>query len=199
MSPLPEITAEVTLAVPRRERVPASVAGTGDGWLDLLLQATPATPPSQLGQGGLFVEFVNDEGLCRLIGREAELGWLEGILARSLESNGQVVGVVGDAGVGKSRLCREFIERCRKFFAEFIPGLADARVCQTRLCFYNNTPDDDFIISIITRSVEVILAEGASFLSGYQSSQDLKNAIFTCKPILDIEGNRLFGPNNRSF
>src|SRR5207249_5434227 len=50
-------------------------------------------------------------GLSRLIGREAELIWLDGILSRSIESNGQVIGVVGDAGVGKSRLCLEFIER----------------------------------------------------------------------------------------
>jgi PilZ domain len=70
MMQLPEITAEVTLAVPRRERVPASVAHTGDGWLDLLLQATPSTPSSLLAQGGLFVEFVNDEGLCRLHARK---------------------------------------------------------------------------------------------------------------------------------
>ena len=69
MMQLPDITAAVTLAVPRRERVPASVAHAGDGWLDLLLQATPTTPPSQLGQGGLFVEFVNAEGLCRLHAR----------------------------------------------------------------------------------------------------------------------------------
>jgi len=47
------------------------------------------------------------------VGREAELAWLESILARTIESNGQVVGVVGDAGVGKSRVCLEFVERCR--------------------------------------------------------------------------------------
>jgi hypothetical protein len=47
--------------------------------------------------------------LSRLIGRETELSWLDGILARAMESNGQVVGVVGEAGVGKSRLCLEFI------------------------------------------------------------------------------------------
>jgi hypothetical protein len=70
MMQLPEITAQVTLAVPRRERVPASVAHTGDGWLDLLLQATPSTPPSALRQGGLFVEFVNEAGLCRLHARK---------------------------------------------------------------------------------------------------------------------------------
>jgi class 3 adenylate cyclase len=52
-------------------------------------------------------------GLSRLIGRETELTWLDGILARSIASNGQVVGVIGEAGVGKSRLCLEFIQRCR--------------------------------------------------------------------------------------
>ena len=52
-------------------------------------------------------------GLSRLVGREAEIAWLDDILSRSVESGGQVVGVVGDAGVGKSRLCREFTERCR--------------------------------------------------------------------------------------
>jgi predicted ATPase len=52
-------------------------------------------------------------GLSRLIGRETELAWLDGILSRSIDSNGQVIGVVGDAGVGKSRLCLEFITRCR--------------------------------------------------------------------------------------
>ena len=52
-------------------------------------------------------------GLSRLVGREAELAWLESILSRSVESNGHVVGVVGDAGVGKSRLCLEFSQRCR--------------------------------------------------------------------------------------
>jgi len=52
-------------------------------------------------------------GLSRLIGRQTELTWLDGILARAMESNGQVVGVIGEAGVGKSRLCLEFIQRCR--------------------------------------------------------------------------------------
>jgi len=52
-------------------------------------------------------------GLSRLVGREAEIAWLDDILSRSAESGGRWVGVVGDAGVGKSRLCREFTERCR--------------------------------------------------------------------------------------
>jgi hypothetical protein len=70
MSRLPQREAAVTLTVPRRERVPASVARTGDGWVDLHLQAAPATPPSLLDHCGLFVEFVNEEGLCRLLGHK---------------------------------------------------------------------------------------------------------------------------------
>src|SRR5262249_58915328 len=52
-------------------------------------------------------------GLTRLVGRDAELMWLEGVLARSIKSDGQVVGVVGEAGIGKSRLCLEFARRSR--------------------------------------------------------------------------------------
>jgi class 3 adenylate cyclase len=52
-------------------------------------------------------------GFSRLVGREAELAWLDSILARTSEAHGHVVGVVADAGVGKSRLCLEFVTRCR--------------------------------------------------------------------------------------
>jgi class 3 adenylate cyclase/tetratricopeptide (TPR) repeat protein len=52
-------------------------------------------------------------GFSRFVGREAEMEILEEALARSLEGAGQVVGIVGEAGIGKSRLCFEFVERCR--------------------------------------------------------------------------------------
>jgi sarcosine oxidase len=55
-----------------------------------------------------------------------------------------------------------FIERCRTFFAEFIPGLADARVCETRVCIYNNTPDDDFIIDWHPQLDGVLVVTGFS-------------------------------------
>jgi len=44
-----------------------------------------------------------------LVGRADELGALEAALARAREGHAQVVGVVGEAGVGKSRLCEEFV------------------------------------------------------------------------------------------
>jgi len=52
-------------------------------------------------------------GLSRFVGRGGEMEALESALARSLEGTGRVAAVVGEAGVGKSRLCAEFVERCR--------------------------------------------------------------------------------------
>jgi class 3 adenylate cyclase/tetratricopeptide (TPR) repeat protein len=51
-------------------------------------------------------------GLSPLVGRGRELAALEAALARAREG-GQVVGVVAEPGVGKSRLCHEFAGRCR--------------------------------------------------------------------------------------
>jgi class 3 adenylate cyclase/tetratricopeptide (TPR) repeat protein len=51
-------------------------------------------------------------GLSPFVGRGPELAALEAALTRVGES-GQVVGVVAEAGSGKSRLCHEFAERCR--------------------------------------------------------------------------------------
>jgi adenylate cyclase len=50
-------------------------------------------------------------GFSRFVGRHDELTALEAALARALEGHGQVVGVVGEPGLGKSRLCYELAER----------------------------------------------------------------------------------------
>jgi len=52
-------------------------------------------------------------GLSRFVGRRDEMAALEAALQRSLEGSGHVAAAVGEAGVGKSRLCAEFVERCR--------------------------------------------------------------------------------------
>ncbi len=52
-------------------------------------------------------------GLTKFVGREDEMATLEAALEHVLEGHGQVVGVVAEAGAGKSRLCFEFLERCR--------------------------------------------------------------------------------------
>src|SRR5437870_10057297 len=59
------------------------------------------------------LEAYRERGLSRFGGRDGEMKALEAALTRALEGAGQIVGVVGDAGVGKSRLCWELAERCR--------------------------------------------------------------------------------------
>ena len=70
---------------------------------------------------------------------------------------GQPVEMDDESAVGD-----EFIVRCREFFAEFIPVLATADVRETRICVYNNTPDDDFIIDWHPDVENVLLATGFS-------------------------------------
>src|SRR5207245_9949937 len=65
-------------------------------------------------------------GFSRFVGRDAEMQTLETALSRALEGHGQVVGVVAEPGVGKSRLCYEFAERCRARGVRFIEAHAVA-------------------------------------------------------------------------
>ncbi|HSQ00802.1 MAG TPA: AAA family ATPase [Candidatus Dormibacteraeota bacterium] len=50
---------------------------------------------------------------ARMVGRAGELAELERALDDAMAGYGQVVGVVGEAGVGKTRLCLELLRRCR--------------------------------------------------------------------------------------
>jgi len=61
-----------------------------------------ATPTSSRFQAAVA------RGLSRFVGRETELEALNRTLARVEQKNGQVFAVLGEAGVGKSRLCYEF-------------------------------------------------------------------------------------------
>ena len=53
-------------------------------------------------------------GLTRFVGRDAELAILRQALGRASEGHGQIVAVVGDPGVGKSRLIWEFTHSHRR-------------------------------------------------------------------------------------
>ena len=52
-------------------------------------------------------------GFSRFVGRGDEMHLLEAALTRAREGSAQVIGIMGEAGLGKSRLCFEFLERCR--------------------------------------------------------------------------------------
>jgi class 3 adenylate cyclase/tetratricopeptide (TPR) repeat protein len=60
------------------------------------------------------VIFRGQRHLSLLIGRTAQFNALDAELASATNSEARVVGVVGEAGSGKSRLCFEFAESCRK-------------------------------------------------------------------------------------
>ena len=50
----------------------------------------------------------------RFIGREQEMAALHAALEQARAGKGQVVSVIGNAGIGKSRLCHEFLESARR-------------------------------------------------------------------------------------
>jgi class 3 adenylate cyclase/tetratricopeptide (TPR) repeat protein len=58
--------------------------------------------------------FRSEKRLTSLTGRSEQLAALELELTHALEGDGRVVGIVGEAGLGKSRICFEFAETCRR-------------------------------------------------------------------------------------
>lgn len=73
-----------------------------------------------LGAGAYHtrLERSRSRGLSRFVGRTAEMHFLERGLEEARAGRGAIIGVRGEVGVGKSRLCQEFVERCR---AERVP------------------------------------------------------------------------------
>lgn len=57
--------------------------------------------------------FRSGRRLSPLIGRSEQFSALAAELDHTIHGDGRVVGVVGEAGIGKSRLCFEFAENCR--------------------------------------------------------------------------------------
>lgn len=53
-------------------------------------------------------------GLSRLVGRDGQQAALEVALDGTLEGEGRAVGIVGEAGIGKSRLLHEFVATCQE-------------------------------------------------------------------------------------
>jgi adenylate cyclase len=79
-----------------------------------------------LGAARTRFDISRARGLSRFVGRAADLRTLEDALEQTAAGNGQVVGVVAEAGTGKSRLCFEFLERCRARGMRVLEGHAVA-------------------------------------------------------------------------
>jgi class 3 adenylate cyclase/tetratricopeptide (TPR) repeat protein len=66
-----------------------------------------------IGTARTRLEVSRERGFSRFVGRVDEMDSLEDALQKARDGQGSVVGIVGEPGVGKSRLCYEFAERCR--------------------------------------------------------------------------------------
>ena len=66
-----------------------------------------------MGAFRTHLDRARSRGLSTFVGRDRDTAVLEAGLERARTGNGQVVGVVAEAGTGKSRLCAEFLDGCR--------------------------------------------------------------------------------------
>ena len=97
-----------------------------------------------------WFEAVARRGLTEFVGRDPELALLERALERAAGGDGCVVGVVAEAGVGKSRLCFEFAHRCRARGVSVLEGRALAHnrntpyalTSEVMKAFFRVSPDD---------------------------------------------------------
>ena len=94
-----------------------------EGWFELHRRAGPASAGIADGVGAYAVvglgpkcsplEVYGKRPLSRFVGRERELADLHDLLAQAAQGRGSVVGIVGEPGVGKSRLCYEVTQAQR--------------------------------------------------------------------------------------
>ncbi len=111
------------LAEPGQVFLTGNTATLVRGYFDLrdlgefeLKGASAAIPVSALegvGEMRTRLEVSRARGFSRFVGRAAELAALERALERARSGERVVVGIVGEAGVGKSRLAHEFLEAAR--------------------------------------------------------------------------------------
>jgi class 3 adenylate cyclase/tetratricopeptide (TPR) repeat protein len=66
-----------------------------------------------VGRARSRLDLSRERGFSRFVGRKDEIAALEEGLDRARAGEGAVVGIVAEPGVGKSRLCLEFVERAR--------------------------------------------------------------------------------------
>lgn len=67
-----------------------------------------------VGRHRTRLDVSRSRGLSRFVGREAETRQLEAALESTRHGQARVVGVVAEAGAGKSRLCYEFVEKAQR-------------------------------------------------------------------------------------
>lgn len=129
---------------------PATAALAG-GYLELEPIGVRAFSVAGLRPTRTRFDLSRARGLSQLVGRSDELILLQDLLARADAGDGQVIGVVAEAGAGKSRLCFEFLEACRARGLPVLEGRAVAHgrnipflpILEVFRSFFGIGPDDD--------------------------------------------------------
>jgi adenylate cyclase len=111
------------LAEPGKAYLTEHTAKLAEGYLELKdlgeFEVKGASQPVRVfelvGAGSARSRFdlSRERGLSRFVGRADEMQLLEDALEQAKQGRGGVIGVVAEPGVGKSRLCQEFADRCR--------------------------------------------------------------------------------------
>jgi class 3 adenylate cyclase/tetratricopeptide (TPR) repeat protein len=124
------------LAEPGKAYLTEHTAALAGGYLDLddlgEFEIKGASRPVRVfelaGIGGARsrLDLSRARGFSRFVGRTEEMAVLEEALERARQGRGAVVGIGAEPGVGKSRLCHEFAERCRADGLEVFEAQAQA-------------------------------------------------------------------------
>jgi adenylate cyclase len=111
------------LAEPGKAYVTEHTAELATGFLDLddlgEFEIKGASRPVRVfelagvGQARSRLDLSRERGFSRFVGRAEEMDALTTALARAKEGDGGALGLVAEPGVGKSRLCHEFVQSCR--------------------------------------------------------------------------------------
>jgi len=112
------------LAEPGKAYLTESTAELAHGYMELedlgQFEIKGASRPVQVfelagvGSARSRLDLSRERGFSGFVGRGEEMAVLEGALERAQRSEGAAVGIVAEPGIGKSRLCHEFAERCRE-------------------------------------------------------------------------------------
>lgn len=90
--------------------------------------------------------------LSPLSGRARELAALEEELVSTVRGEAHVVGIVGEAGLGKSRLCFEFVEACRR---------QEIRVLEARVLAHGRTTPFQLVLDLLRAAFGIRPQEAA--------------------------------------
>lgn len=124
------------LAEPGKAYLTEHAAALATGFLDLEdlgeFEIQGASQPVRVfelagvGAARSRLDLARERGFSRFVGRTEEMGALETALERAKGGAGRAIGLIADPGVGKSRLCHEFAQRCREDGVEVFEAQAQA-------------------------------------------------------------------------